>query len=488
MVEPSKSKEGGGETKTFMRRKVGMTEAKRLTLLASLILYFGAGAVDIVSGQEPRDTFPGVRLGLIYETSYQPVLAVKPFSSRFGGGGVEVQAEAIIARDLRYSDRFEMLDSLPASLVGEGIDYTLWDQLGATWLVSGQVEGLGEGYVLVLDLHNVVYAELREQARFFLPDPASENFRMAVHLVSDQIVEWIFEEPGMAATRIAFSRALGDGVQELYLVDSDGENMRRLTNNGTLSKSPAWHPSGEKLAYAQSVDWEPHKIFELDLRTGQERILDPGREGQQGTPAYHPNGRELAFGLMGYNRTGLFSYDVERNCCLTHIQGGRWEDLSPSFSPDGSRIAFNSNRLGTAIPQVYVVSSGGGQADLISPYVPGSPGYYTSPDWSPTGDWVAFHGRIDRYGRYQILVAEVGIRTARVLKLTAEGNNEDPSWAPDGRHLVFSGERSYGFGLFVVDAATGRIRPLVSNIRPNAPEWSPSLAASVEEALREGGL
>ena len=465
-----------------------MREVTRLILLAGLFLLYGAGSGKMAAGQEREDTFPGVRLGLVYVTSYQPVLAIKPFSGRFGGGGVDVQVEAIIARDLRYSDRFELLDSLPASLVGEGIDYTLWDQLGATWLMSGQVEGLGEGYVLVLDLHNVVYAEVREQARFPLPDPASEHFRMAVHRVSDQIVDWIFDEPGMAASRIAFSRILDGGVQEIYLVDSDGENMRRITNNGTISKSPAWHPSGEKLAYVQSVNWEPHQIFELDFRTGRERVLDPGREGQQATPAYHPNGRELAFGLMGYNRTGLFSYDVERNCCLTHIQGGRWEDIAPSYSPDGSRLAFNSNRLGTHIPQVYVVSSRGGQADLISPYVPGSPGYYTSPDWSPTGERVAFHGRIARYGRYQILVAEVESRSARVLQLTAEGNNEDPSWAPDGRHLVFSGERSYGFGLFVVDAATGRIRPLVSNIRSNVPEWSPSLAESVEETLREGGF
>jgi len=458
------------------------------TLWTTVALSLGLAFFGPAAGQEPGDTFPGVRLGLVYETTYQPVLAIKPFTSRFGGEGVDVQVEAIIARDLRYSDRFEMLDSLPPSLVGEGIDYTLWDQLGATWLVTGQVERLGEGFVLILDLHNVVYAEQREEARFPLPSPESDYFRMAVHRVSDQVVEWIFDEPGMAASRIAFSRLLGDGVQELYLVDSDGENLRRITNHGDISKSPAWHPSGEKLAYVRSVDFTPHQIFQLDLRTGRETPLNPGREGQQATPAYAPNGRELAFGLMGYNRTGLWTYDVERDCCLSNIQGGRWEDMSPSFSPDGSRMAFNSNRLGPAIPQVYVVSSRGGQAELVSPYVPGTPGYYTSPDWSPTDNKVAFHGRIGRYGRFQILIADVGDRRPIVTQLTSEGNNEDPSWAPDGRHLVFSGERNYGYGLFVVDVATARIRPLVSNIRPNAPEWSPSLAESVEEALRTGGF
>ena len=93
----------------------------------------------------------------------------------------------------------------------------------ADWLLTGQVESLGDGFVLIVQLHNVVYAELREQARFSLPDPTSEHFRMAVHRVSDQVVEWIFDEPGMAASRIVFSRVLQDGSQEIYMVDSDGD-------------------------------------------------------------------------------------------------------------------------------------------------------------------------------------------------------------------------------------------------------------------------
>lgn len=465
-----------------------MRQSNRFVILGTLTLLVLGGVRQEASAQEPGDTFPGVRLGLIYETSYQPALAIKAFTSRFGGAGVDVQAEAIIARDLRYSDRFEMMDSIPASLLGEGVDYTLWDQLGATWLLTGQVESLGDGFVLIVQLHNVVYAELREQARFALPDPNSEHFRMAVHRVSDKVVEWIFDEPGMAASRIVFSRVLPDGAQEIYTVDSDGENLRRLTNYGWISMSPTWHPSGEKLAFTTYPNNEPSVIYELDLVSGRERVLDPGRAGQQITPTYHPNGREIAFGLMGYNRTGLFSYDLERDCCLTHIQGGRWEDISPSYSPDGSRIAFNTLRYGTHIPQIMAVSSRGGQADLISPYVYGSSGYYTSPDWSPTGDQVAFHGRVERSGRYHILVADVESRTPSVLQLTAEGNNEDPSWAPDGRHLVFAGERSIGFGLFVVDASTGMIRVLVSNIRPRNPDWSPSLAESIENTLRAGGF
>lgn len=437
-------------------------------------------AVPAAAQEKGGERFPGVELGLLYETSFQPALAVKPFTGRFGGVGVAGRVQAIVARDLRYSDRFQVMDSLPASLVGgEGVDYRLWDDLGAVWLVTGQVEGTGEGYVLVLEVHDVVYGEVKERDRFPLPDPESDEFRMAVHRVSDTVVRWITGEPGMAASRVVFSRPvqLADGqrIQELYAVDSDGENLRRLTDYRSLTLSPAWSPDGSRLAYTSYKSGVP-RIYELDLETGRDRMIDANRPGQHITPAYSPGGDVIAFSVLGGDRSGIFTYDIRRDCCLTHLSGGSWNDLSPTYSPDGKRIAFNSNRLGTAVPQIYVMPASGGEPELVSPYVYGQGGYYTSPDWSPQGDRIAFHGRIER-GRYQILIAEVRDRGRRLVQLTAEGNNEDPSWAPDGRHIVFSGERSWGFGLFVVDAVTGRIRALVQGIRVNVPAWSPLLSA-----------
>jgi TolB protein len=116
----------------------------------------------------------------------------------------------------------------------------------------------------------------------------------------------------------------------------------------------------------------------------------------------------------------------------------------------------------------------GGSAETLSPYEYGNGGYFTSPDWSPRGDLVAFHGRIER-GRYHILVADLKDNGRVLRQLTSEGNNEDPSWAPDGRHLVFVGERSWGYGLFVIDATSGKYRALMSGFRVGVPDWSPSL-------------
>lgn len=476
---PSKAVPAARSPSTGVPQWISALVATAAVLVASLVPAANA------SGQEV-DSIPGVRLGLLYQSTFRPALAVKPFTGRFGGSGVAPAVEAIMARDLRYSDRFEMMDSLPAGIVGRpGVDYALWDQLGAVWLLTGRVEGSGDGYVLLIELHDVVYGAVEQEASFTLPSRDAEGFRMAVHRASDAVVEWVFDEPGMAASRIAFSVVDEDHNQELYLIDSDGENLERITNFNSLTLSPAWSPDGRRLAYI-SYKTELPALYQMDLVTGEEQLIDPGREGQPITPAYSPDGSTLSFSLVG-GGSGIFSYDVSRDCCLNRLTQGRWEDLSPTYSPGGERMAFNSNRLGTATPQIYLMSADGGDADLISPYIYGDEGYFTSPDWSPTGDQVAFHGRIER-GRYHILVADLEDRGRSVTQLTSTGNNEDPSWAPDGRHLVFVGERNYGYGLFVVDTATGRTRMLLGGMRVRIPAWSPQLGASVAGDGASGSL
>lgn len=448
-----------------------MTSRSTTAAVAAALLALASGLGAPASAQEER--FPGVELGLVYE-SFSPGLAVRPFDGRFGGARVAPLVEAIVAQDLEYSDRFEMLDSLPRALGAGAVDYQLWDRLGTTWLVTGSVEGSGDAYVLVAQLHDVPFGEVKEMGRFPIPDPDDPGFRMAVHRVSDRIVEWATGEPGTAATRVVFRMSRGGGPLELWIVDSDGENLRMLTDHGDVVWSPAWSPDGSRVAYSAYDEGARMRIYEVEPATGETRILEIEREGLLMTPAYHPDGSTMAFAVRSGTRSGLYTYNIERGCCLTNLTEGARVDTSPTYSPDGERLAFNSNRLGSAVPQIYLMSADGGEADLISPYAYGQQGYYTSPDWSPRGDNVVFHGKIGRYGRYQILVSRVG-EDGRLLQLTSEGNNEDPSWAPDGRHVVFFGERDWGKGLFVVDTASGRIRVLLRGVEATMPQWSPPL-------------
>ncbi len=430
----------------------------------------------VASPAQGQDRLPGVALGLAYDAVSPPGLAIQPFEGRFGGQSAAGAVEAIIGRDLRYSDRFSVVDSLPSSMAGgETVDYALWDRLGAIYLVRGRVEGTGDGLVLVLELHDVAYTRLAQEGRFELPRPDQEGFRMAVHRASDAVVEWAFGEPGMAASRISFSMMRDDGFREIYVVDSDGENLRRISSIRDIAVSPAWAPEGDRLAYMAYVEGKP-TLFEATMPNGPSRQLSPGREGIYLTPSYHPDGETLIFAVQGLNnRSGIFTYNVARDCCLSSLTEGRFFELSPVFSPDGSTVVFNSSRLGSTTPQIYTMSAEGGDPDILSPYNYGGGGYYNAPDWAPYGDRIAFHGRVGRSGRFHILVAVMGERPPRLTQLTTEGNNEDPSWAPDGRHIVFVGERDWGKGLFVVDAATARIRPILRGVDVGEPDWSPLL-------------
>ncbi len=396
----------------------------------------------------------------------------------YGGERIAPQVEAIIGRDLRNSDRFTVMDSLPGAIAGTEVDYGLWDRLGAVWLVTGQVEASGGGYLVQLELHDVVYGEVVDRGSFTLPADTDEDFRMAVHRSSDAVVEWSTGDPGMAASRIVFSMLASDGNQDLYVIDSDGENLRRLTHYNHLTQSATWSPDGERIAFHSYKTGVP-RIYEIDRFGNNERALPALRgNGDYVTPTYHADGRTIAFTINGSSsQSGLFSYDLDADCCLAFLSGGPWYDTSPTYSPDGRFLSFMTMRYGDARPQVMIMPAEGGSPETLSPYEYGSGGFYAAPDWSPHGDRVAFHGRIDRSGRYHILVADLADGGKVLRQLTTEGNNEAPSWAPDGRHLVFVGERSWGYGLMIADAATGKVRPLLAGRRVDLPDWSPALEA-----------
>lgn len=439
--------------------------------LAALILL----APTLLAAQDPQ----GVRLGLLYQQQYQPGLVVLPFAAAAGREQAAGPVQGIIRQDLQYSDRFEVKDPGAGLRAGAPVDVALWKERGADWVLDGSLRAAGPATHLRLVLHDVVYGQVKAEQTFALPPVGDPNFRMAVHAAADEVVRWATGEPGMAASRVVFVLQ-GRGSKELYMVDSDGENVQRITSDGSIALSPAWSPDGARVAYTSYRSGVP-ALYERELRSGRDRVVSD-RNGVNITPSYSPDGRTLAFATTVAGNTEVATVGRDGGDLRQQTRGRRSDNLSPTFSPDGRQLAFVSNRLGE--PHVYVMELGG-DARLISDYVYGGRGYNTSPDWSPLGRQIVYHSRID--GIHQLVMADLSNGQRRFL--TNASNNEDPSFAPDGRHVVFSSKDRDGGGLFVLDTVSGRIRPLLRGSGYGLPDWSPTLqrATPVQPTANSGG-
>jgi TolB protein len=452
---------------------------KLLALLSLTCLAVASTATRAAAQDQPA----GIRLGAPYNVQ-RPLLAVRPLAGPAPVAEARDSVTRIIGRDLGYSSRYNMLGAVPAQLQEGPVDYRQWNALNVVYLVAGEVVPGTRGYTLRLVVHDVVYGRTINERQFSIPALTDPDFRMAVHAVSDEIVRWTLNQQGSAATRVVVTRQNGGGSYDLLVVDSDGFGLRRIAGTGAQLYSPVWSPDGRRILYALNTDrgWQ---LVERDVQSGSQRMVNPG--GQQLlTPSYAPDGRRIVLAAWRDDGAEVYEYDLARQCCLRKLTGtGRTISMNPVYSADGSRIAFMSDRVGR--PAVYVMNADGSGATMLSPFVAGQSSDYSSPSWSPNGSRVTFHGVWNRQmrGSYQIMVADANRPGSQIEQITARGNNEDPSWAPDGRHIVYTSSGDGPAGLYVIDAETKTRRLLASGGNLRMAEWSPPLLRAADLLARQ---
>lgn len=297
-------------------------------------------------------------------------------------------------------------------------------------------------------------------------DSLERERRLGIHVVADEIERWITGTRGIAASRIAFI----DGTK-LKIVDSDGANERTIPTVGA-ALSPAWHPSGRYLVYSDADD-RGTRIAQIDLRTMKPRLLAASNRGLNITPAYTKDGKNIVWASGGDSPAELVLASAAGDDSVAKPFVGRtgFETTSPSFSPDGKQVVFMSPVPLT--PQLYTMNVDGTGLRRITPVVPGKRSYRTGAEWSPSGEEIAFQ---QQNGDFQVWTIRVKDRV--MTQLTNEGENEDPAWAPDGRHLSITrrlGAIGDPRGIWVLDERTGRLRQLTVTGDARLSDWSPPL-------------
>jgi TolB protein len=290
---------------------------------------------------------------------------------------------------------------------------------------------------------------------------ASVARRMA-HTFANEVVLYLTGTPGIALSEIAFtSDRTGEGRKEIFIMDYDGHNQRRITNHRSTSMSPAWSPAGDAIAYTSFLGGYPG-IYLADLVSGRKRALVTSGSLNI-TPSFSPDGSQIAFARSLEGNVEIFTCD-RNGGSLRRLTNSPAIDTNPAWSPKGNLIAFTSSRGGN--PHIYVMDPDGAGLRRIT--FDGT--YNDGAAWSPDGERVTFTSRRD--GVFQIAVVNVGSLETKVLT-SGGGENESPAFSPDGRKIVFTSRRSGAKQLYVIDAADGgNLRQLTDAGSNDMADWS----------------
>jgi len=299
----------------------------------------------------------------------------------------------------------------------------------------------------------------------------ADNPRLFAHQASDDIMT-LTQYKGVARTRIAFASDRDAGRErqskELYIIDYDGFNPRRVTVNGSLNILPAWSPDGTALGYVSYRQGSPlvylAKIFE---GRSTPNLTGEKGDGQAFAPSFSLDGSRLAFAS---NRSGNMDVWVSNadGSQPRRLTTTRSLDTAPCWSPTGQEIAFTSSRTGT--PQLYVMDSEG-----LNPRRLTTVGNYNDGcAWNPSRQYseIAYTARLER-GGFDIAVIDLATRQVRQVT-QGRGSCEYPSWAPNGRHLVFSCERGKRWSITISDREGRSVQTLSTGPGNNVqPDWGP---------------
>ena len=420
---------------------------------------FIASPINVVHAQD--STVRGISLIGRYDPGERIGVRVLPVK---GSGGDSIRT--MIERDLDFSDRFAM----SAMTASDSLDRALQERAYIDGLRASGVAFAVQVTSTATGAHVALYDVAKEQISrvedFSVPrNTLSREWRLAIHRVADEIELWITGQRGIAASRIAYVR---NGT--IRLIDSDGAGETSLAVEEN-SLSPAWSRSGNTIAYATYGN--DSRLWLLNVATGRSRsILGPTRNVSYSAPAFTSGDERLTFGRLTDTSNEIWSVLIEDPTQAQRITRARGESASmPSPSPNDRRVAYVTDILGH--PEIYVSDVAGLEAELLTDYPSTGKAYRAEPDWSPNGMFIAYQEMIA--SRFQIRVIAA---TGRVQPktLTDDGVNEQPSWAPDSRHVVFTSTRTGVRELWVVDTQSGRFRQLTRAPGARLGAWSPRLA------------
>lgn len=366
--------------------------------------------------------------------------------------------------DLAVAGFFKVLprESFLADLMAEklGLEPQKWKDVGAYGVIKSRVSVTGDAFELEFRLYEVSKGSSPSLSKSYRGRKA--ELRQSVHAWCNEVVKYYTGERGFFGSKIAFTVRQRGGVSAIYAMDFDGANVYGVSRNRSVNTLASWSRSGGQIAYTSYMRNNPD-LYVAAASGGRPRRVSAQR-GMNTGAAWSPDGSQLALTLSKDGNPEIYIISASDGSIVRRITNDPAIDTSPTWSPDGSQLAFVSDRDGG--PQIFVVSAAGGKATRVS----FNGNYNTTPAWSPRkGARVLAYTTRDG-GRYDIVTLD--LETKKMVRVTqGEGDNEEPSFSPNGRAIAFA---RAGKGVFIANAdGTGKAVQVWSGSATGV-DWGPA--------------
>jgi TolB protein len=376
----------------------------------------------------------------------------------------------VLRRDLRFEGLFRfvepsLMEALP-TLDPDAPNLADWKSVAATTLVITRAQVTGGELAVDLKVVSVGSGQTMASKRY---TGRADNPRTFAHQASDEVTG-LTQNRGVARTRIAFTSdrdaTKEHRSKELYIVDYDGFNPRRVTVNRSLNILPNWSPDGRSLAYVSYRQGVPD-VFRASIFEGKSANLTGGA-GMSFAPAFSPDGKRIAYASSRSGNMEIWIANADGSGARK-ITSSPAADTAPTWSPTGNEIAFTSDRTGS--PQIYLMDSEGLNVRRLTTVG----NWNDAAAWNPSKEFaeVAYTARLEA-GGFDIAVIDVATRQVRQVT-AGRGSCEYPSWAPSGRHLVFSCKRGATWQITVSNRDGSMIETMAAAGPGNnvQPDWGP---------------